>query len=100
MDRGRFLSLAGLVGVVLGFGASRVSEAWASPFPAPDRMAWWRDAKFGMFIHFGLYSGPGGEWNGKPTGSHEWMRNNAKIPHEEYIRLADSFNPTAFDADA
>ena len=63
-------------------------------------MAWWRDAKFGMVIHFGLYSAPGGEWNGKPTGSHEWMRNNAKIPHEQYIRLAESFNPTAFDADA
>lgn len=72
----------------------------ADPFPAADRMTWWRDAKFGMFIHFGLYSGPGGEWNGKPTGSHEWMRNNAKIPHEEYIRLAETFNPTALDVDA
>jgi alpha-L-fucosidase len=63
-------------------------------------MAWWREARFGMFIHFGLYSEPGGEWNGKATGSHEWMRHNAKIPHEDYVRLADAFNPTAFDADA
>ncbi len=53
-----------------------------------------------MFIHFGLYSTLGGEWKGKETGSHEWIRNNAKIPHEEYIRLVDSFNPTALDADA
>lgn len=100
MDRRRFLTHTGVAGASLGLGALRIPNAWASPFPAPDRMTWWRDAKFGMFIHFGLYSGPGGEWNGKPTGSHEWMRNNAKIPHEEYIRLADSFNPTAFDAEA
>lgn len=62
-------------------------------------MAWWRDARFGMFIHFGLYSTLGGEWKGKPAGSHEWIRNNAKIPHEEYIRLIDQFNPTGFNAD-
>lgn len=100
MDRRDFLTRTGLASAALGLDALRIPSAWASPLPAADRMTWWRDAKFGMFIHFGLYSGPGGEWNGKPTGSHEWMRNNAKIPHEEYIRLADSFNPTAFDADA
>ncbi len=67
---------------------------------AADHMAWWRDARFGMFIHFGLYSTLGGEWKGKAVGSHEWIRNNAKIPHEEYIATRDQFNPTAFDADA
>ncbi len=65
-----------------------------------DRMAWWRDARFGMFIHLGLYSMLGGEWKGKATGSHEWIRNNAKIPHDEYIALAAQFTPSAFDADA
>ncbi len=63
-------------------------------------MAWWRDARFGMFVHFGLYSTLGGEWKGKETGSHEWIRNNAKIPHDEYIQLARTFNPTHLDADA
>lgn len=53
-----------------------------------------------MFIHFGLYSIPGGEWNGSFVGSHEWMRNNAKIPHEEYVRLVRQFNPTELDVDA
>ncbi len=67
---------------------------------AVDRMAWWRDARFGMFIHFGLYSTLGGEWKGKATGSHEWIRNNAKIPHDEYTPLVGQFNPTHFDADA
>ena len=67
---------------------------------AAERMAWWRDARFGMFIHFGLYSTLGGEWKGKAVGSHEWIRNNAKIPHEEYIPLRGQFNPTGFDADA
>ncbi len=65
-----------------------------------DRMAWWRDARFGMFIHFGLYSTLGGEWKGAPAGSHEWIRNNAKIPHEEYIPLVEGFDPRGFDADA
>lgn len=64
-----------------------------------DRLDWWREARFGMFIHFGLYSTLGGEWNGQPAGSHEWIRNNARIPHEQYIRLIDRFDPTGFDAD-
>ena len=65
-----------------------------------DRMAWWREARFGMFLHFGMYSTLGGEWKGNATGSHEWIRNNAKIPHDEYIALVRQFNPTGFDGDA
>lgn len=91
----------------VGGTAALAASPYASPLarlttqpPAADRMAWWRDARFGMFLHFGLYSEPGGEWEGKPTGAHEWMRHNAKIPHESYIRLADTFNPVALDADA
>ncbi len=67
--------------------------------PQADHMQWWREARFGMFVHFGLYSTLGGEWKGKLVGSHEWIRNNAKIPHEEYIRIADGFNPVALDVD-
>lgn len=66
---------------------------------AADRMQWWREARFGMFVHFGLYSALGGEWRGKLVGSHEWIRNNAKIPHEDYIRIADTFDPVALDVD-
>ena len=47
-------------------------------------MAWWRDAKFGMFIHWGLYS---------ILGRGEWVMHNEKIPAEEYAKLADEFKP-------
>jgi alpha-L-fucosidase len=66
---------------------------------AADRMAWWREARFGMFVHFGLYSMLAGEWQGK-TDYGEWIRNNAKIPIDEYNTLIGRFNPTRFDADA
>ncbi|HRP07262.1 MAG TPA: alpha-L-fucosidase [Gemmatimonadales bacterium] len=67
---------------------------------ADDRLAWWQEARFGMFVHFGLYSILGGEWNGKPAGTHEWIRNNARIPNPEYARLVRRFNPVDFDAEA
>lgn len=57
-----------------------------------DRAAWWREARFGMFIHWGLYSVAAGEWNGKPVdGIGEWIQNFAKIPNTEYEKLVDGF---------
>ena len=65
------------------------------------RMKWWRDAKFGMFIHWGLYAVPAGEWKGKKIpGIGEWIMHRAKIPAKEYEQLAKQFNPVKFDADA
>jgi len=43
------------------------------------RMEWWREARFGMFIHWGLYAIPAGEWNGQ-TNHAEWIRTTAQIP--------------------
>ncbi len=64
------------------------------------RMAWWRDARFGMFIHWGLYAIPAGEWQGKRVeGIGEWIQNSAKIPPAEYEPLQKQFNPVKFDAD-
>lgn len=63
-----------------------------------DRMEWWRDARFGMFIHWGLYAIPAGEWNGT-TNHAEWIRTTAQIPLEEYDKFLDEFNPVKFDAD-
>lgn len=63
------------------------------------RMAWWREARFGMFIHWGLYAIPAGEWNGE-TNYGEWIRANAKIPLETYDQFLGKFNPTKFDANA
>ena len=63
------------------------------------RMAWWRDARFGMFIHWGLYSVPAGTWDGKQIPSlGEWIMNNASIPVADYKALATQFNPTGFSA--
>ena len=53
-----------------------------------EDMQWWRDAKIGMFVHWGLYS---------ILGRGEWVRHNEQIPWEEYTALADQFCPEAFD---
>ncbi len=65
---------------------------------AKDRMDWWRDARFGMFIHWGLYAVPAGEWEGT-TNHAEWIRTTAQIPLETYDAFVDQFNPVDFDAD-
>ncbi len=62
------------------------------------RMQWWRDARFGLFIHWGLYAVPAGTWQGKPVGGiGEWIMNSANIPVAEYEQLAKQFNPVKFD---
>ncbi|MBI4874589.1 MAG: alpha-L-fucosidase [Acidobacteria bacterium] len=73
----------------------------AQPDPAREkRLGWWREARFGMFIHWGLYAVPAGEWKGKPiAGIGEWIMNRAKIPVREYELLAGQFNPVKFNAD-
>ena len=64
------------------------------------RMAWWREAKFGMFIHWGVYSVPAGFYNGKPVpGIGEWIMNRGKIPMAEYQGYAKEFDPTNFNAE-
>jgi len=69
--------------------------------PSQDqRMAWFRQAKFGMFIHWGLYAIPAGYWKGQRIpGIGEWIMNRARIPVSEYEQLAKQFNPVKFDAD-
>jgi alpha-L-fucosidase len=58
------------------------------------------EAKFGMFIHWGLYAIPAGEWKGeRMPGISEWIMQRAKIPRDEYAALAKQFNPLKFDAD-
>lgn len=63
------------------------------------RLDWWRRAKFGMFIHWGLYAIPAGVWEGERIpGIGEWIMYRAQIPVEEYEQLAEQFNPVEFDA--
>ena len=67
-----------------------------------ERMAWWRDATFGMFIHWGLYSIPAGEWEDKTVEKGkvgEWIMHYLDIPVNDYEKLAKQFNPTYFDAE-
>ena len=75
--------------------------AWAADRDA--RMAWWRDARFGMFIHWGLYSGAGGVWDGKVYPQHyaEWIQHWAAVPCAEYARqMRPLFKPAEGFADA
>lgn len=68
-----------------------------------DRGEWFAQDKYSMFIHWGLFSIPAGEWEGKTYyGISEWLMSGrvAGIPKEEYKKLASEFNPTAFDAKA
>lgn len=69
-----------------------------SPIERDLRMQWWRDARFGMFIHWGLYAVPAGEWEGEPTPSTgEWIMAGANISVEDYEPLAEQFNPPKYD---
>jgi alpha-L-fucosidase len=71
-----------------------------TPAERNTRMAWWRSARFGMFIHFGLYSTPAGTWDGKEVGgAGEWLLNGGKIDPIAYEKtLLPQFNPVKFDA--
>lgn len=72
-----------------------------TPAERDARMAWFREARFGMFIHWGLYAIPAGQWNGKKiSGTGEWIQTNAPIQVADYEKLRDQFNPVKFDARA
>jgi len=62
-------------------------------------MEWWRDARFGMFVHWGLYAVPAGVYQNEPVrGIGEWIMNSAQIPVADYEAFAAQFNPVRFDA--
>lgn len=63
-----------------------------------QRMKWWEDARFGLFIHWGLYSVPAGEWKGD-TSHAEWIRTTAQIPLKEYEQFVQQFDPEKFNAE-
>ncbi len=64
------------------------------------RMQWWTQAKFGMFIHWGPYAVPAGEYQGETVkGVAEWIMHRADIPVKEYEEYAKAFNPVKYDAD-
>jgi alpha-L-fucosidase len=81
------------------------AEEPAPPAETPEqharRMAWWREARFGLFIHWGIYSVPAGTWQGEQiAGIGEWIMLRGRIPVADYGKFAAAFNPVKFDADA
>jgi hypothetical protein len=78
-----------------------VNGWWTASMKNHDkRIQWWRQAKFGMFIHWGVYSTAGGEWKGgKVDGYAEHLMRKEKISRKEYLELARRFNPVKFNAD-
>ncbi|HEV2391234.1 MAG TPA: alpha-L-fucosidase [Verrucomicrobiae bacterium] len=77
--------------------APALSHADETPAQHDKRMAWWRDARFGLFIHWGVYSVPAGEWDGK-TNYAEWFLEETKMPVSQYEKFAGQFDPVKFDA--
>jgi len=81
--------------------ADEAAQLTETPEQQQKRMEWWHEAKFGMFIHWGIYSVVGGQYKGQELpNSAEWMMCRGKIPISEYSKYADQFNPTKFDADS
>ncbi|HEY0677661.1 MAG TPA: alpha-L-fucosidase [Chitinophagaceae bacterium] len=65
-----------------------------------NRMKWWREARFGMFIHWGVYAVPAGTYNGQKINRiGEWIMNRGKIPVREYQAFAKQFNPVFYNPD-
>lgn len=98
---GVLVLLMGLLPTAPGRHALGDEEAWNKETQAERdaRMKWWRDARFGMFIHWGLYAIPAGTWKGQQIGGiGEWIMDRANIPVEDYEKLAGQFDPVKFDA--
>lgn len=79
---------------LVAFGKPKMSQE--------EKMAWWQDARFGMFVHWGPYCLYGGVYNGhnQRRGGAEWIMNRCKIPVREYRATASRFNPKEFNADS
>ncbi|MHC4221725.1 MAG: alpha-L-fucosidase, partial [Planctomycetota bacterium] len=66
-----------------------------------NRMGWWKEARFGLFIHWGVYAVPAGMYKGHQVkGIGEWIMNRGKIPVAEYKQYAKGFNPVKYDPDS
>lgn len=98
-----------LLGCLLAFagcpqGQAQIREHNGRPETAEqkaERMRWWTEARFGMFIHWGVYAQFGGQYRGyeQARGGAEWIMNRCKIPVAEYQKMAKEFNPSGYDPD-
>ena len=100
--------MAGLIvaASLAGYPSLQAQPAPAAASPTVEtkeqrdaRMGWWREAKFGLFVHWGVYSVPAGYYHDQPVaGIGEWIMNRGKIPCAEYQAFAKQFNPVKFNA--
>jgi len=94
--------LVGAICLCIGLAASAAEVspiANETPAQKDARMKWFSEARFGLFIHWGVYSVPAGEWKDKKTYG-EWFLEETKMPVSEYEKYAQQFNPVKFDAKA
>ncbi|MBC9934800.1 alpha-L-fucosidase [Chitinophaga qingshengii] len=98
----RFALLLWTVCLCSALFAQDMPDMWTKSGGNPTHpgLKWFTEAKFGLFIHWGLYSKLGGRWKDSSYyGSGEWIMNRAKAPAAEYAQVAKTFNPQGFDAD-
>ncbi len=80
-------------------GFAQINYLIESEADMAERMRWFTDSKYGMFIHFGLYSQLGGIYKGNDQGKYaEWIQANQQIPKSEYMKLIDTWSPENFNA--
>ena len=98
MRKSLLIGVMGLAVVTTGIGQT---PAPRPPDPAKEkRLEWFREAKYGMFIHWGLYAIPAGDWHGRRClGLGEWLMNRCQVPVKEYEQLASQFNPVKYNPD-
>lgn len=95
---GSAISVTAKPNVFVADGTANASPLETKP-ERDTRMKWWREARFGMFIHWGLYAVPAGEYKGqRSTRIGEWIMEWAGIPRAEYEKFAPQFNPVQFNA--
>lgn len=97
--------LSALALAISASGAAEIADMkpWKQETPEQRdaRMKWWREARFGLFIHWGVYAVPAGTYKGEQVPKiGEWIMHNASIPVAEYKGFAKQFNPVKYDADA
>src|SRR5262245_64208146 len=99
MDGMRLSTIICSLIVLLGAAVTRAADADSTTDRAA-RLAWWREARFGMFIHWGPVSIKGTEMSWSRANSNPNCPNHGLIPVEVYDNLYKEFNPTRFDAQA
>lgn len=99
--RGRIMQCM-LISILLFSFSCKPKKTEVKKLSDAERMEWWQDARFGMFIHWGAYAIPGGERNGEVCGGGaEWAMDKLDYTIDDYEKeVVAKFNPTQFDADA